>query len=72
MLSAALTGLGAALALAGVAGLGWIIARARRLARSDATPEAARAELGRLALWNAAAVAGAGLGLSIMIVGLVL
>ena len=67
-----MVGVGAALALAGVGGLGWIIARARRLARSDATPEQAKDELRRLAMWNAAAVAGAGLGLSVMIVGLVL
>ena len=63
---------GAALALAGVAGLGLIIWRARILAKSDDDPTEARAVLVRLAAWNAAALAGAFLGLALMILGLVL
>ncbi len=72
MIAALLVWAGAALALAGVAGLGLIIRRARILAKSDDDPAQARAVLGRLAVWNAASLAAAAFGLALMIVGLVL
>ena len=63
--------LGAALALCGVAMLAGIILGARKLARSDASPEAARAAMRRFAALNAAAVGLAFLGLAVMILGAV-
>jgi hypothetical protein len=62
--------LGGLLALGGVGLLAAVALRARRLARADVTPQAARAGFRRLAALNAAAVSGAFLGLAAMTLGL--
>ena len=65
----ALLWIGAGLAALGIAGLGWCIARAARLRRSEASPEETRAVLQGLVALNLASVALGGLGLALMIAG---
>jgi len=65
----ALLWIGAGLAGLAIAGLGWCIARAARLRRSQASPEETRAALQGLVALNLASVALGGLGLALMIAG---
>jgi hypothetical protein len=62
---------GGLLALAGLAGLGWIALRARAVARADLAADAARAEWRKLMALNGAAVGVAFLGLALLLVAAV-
>jgi len=63
---------GVAITLLGIAGIIWLIIRARRLRRTDADDATVQAELRLLVLLNMAAVGLAFLGLAVTIVGLIL
>lgn len=63
---------GAILALLGVAGLAYCIARALRARRAGLDGEAMRAELRRVVAINAGALAVSALGLVLVVLGVVL
>jgi len=63
---------GVAITLVGLAGILWLIQRARRLRRTQADDATVQAELRALVLLNMAAVGLAFLGLAITVVGLIL
>ncbi len=63
---------GVLLTLAGLGGLGWCILRGFRIRRAALPAEAVHAELHRLVAINLASVAGAALGLGLLVVGLVI
>lgn len=65
----ALLWIGALISVAAVGALGWCIWSAMRLRMSEMEPEAATARLKLLGAVNMAAVAGAFLGLALMLVG---
>lgn len=67
-----LIGLGIAAVLAGLAGLGWCIALARRVQTGAMTEEEVKAAFSRLSLINMASIGVAALGLALTVVGLVL
>jgi hypothetical protein len=73
---AVLVWIGAALAVAGLGGLGWCIREAMRFKRASRErahdPAAARRTLGRLQAANMAAVGTAFLGLAMVAVGVIL
>ena len=64
--------IGAAMALAGLGGLGWCIREAGRVRRTNPTPEEARKVLMRLTPVNLGSVAVAFLGLGLVAVALIL
>jgi hypothetical protein len=68
----ALVWIGAALALAGVAGLIWCILMALRARRSGMEDEAMRAELQRVVVLNMAALGVSALGLMCVVAGIIL
>lgn len=68
----ALVVLGIAMVAAGLAGLGHCIRTGYAIRREKPDPEAARARLQRLVAVNLASVAGAALGLALVVVGLTL
>jgi hypothetical protein len=63
---------GVAITLLGIAGIIWLIIRARRLRRTDADDATVQAELRALVLVNMASVGLAFIGLAITVVGLIL
>lgn len=63
---------GVALTLVGLAGILWLIRRARRLRQTQADDATVQAELRALVLLNMASVGLAFLGLAITLVGLIL
>lgn len=68
----ALVWIGAALALAGVAGLIWCILLALRARRSGMEDAAMRAELQRVVVLNMAALGVSALGLMCVVAGIIL
>lgn len=68
----ALIWVGAALTLAGVAGLGYCILRAARAKRAGLDDAAMRAELQRVVTINLAAVGVSALGLAAVVAGILL
>ena len=68
----ALVWIGAALSLAGVAGLIWCILMALRARRSGMEDEAMRAELQRVVVLNMAALGVSALGLMCVVAGIIL
>jgi len=68
----ALIWIGAALALAGVAGLIWCIVLALRARRSGLADDAMRAELQRVVLLNMTALGVSALGLMCVVAGIIL
>jgi uncharacterized membrane protein len=68
----ALIWIGAALTLAGVAGLGYCILRASRAKRAGLDDAAMRAELQRVVVINLAAVGLSALGLAAVVTGILL
>jgi hypothetical protein len=68
----ALIWIGAALTLAGVAGLVWCILTALRARRSGMEDEAMRAELQRVVVLNLAALGVSALGLMCVVAGIIL
>lgn len=68
----ALIWIGAALALAGVAGLVWCILLALRARRSGMEDEAMRAALQRVVVLNLAALGVSALGLMCVVAGIIL
>jgi hypothetical protein len=68
----ALVWIGAALALAGVAGLIWCILLALRARRSGIEDDAMRAELQRVVVLNMAALGVSALGLMCVVAGIIL
>lgn len=68
----ALVWIGAAVALGGLAGLGWCIREAMRLKRTAPSPEETRRTLARLRAVNLASVATGFLGLAVVAVALIL
>ena len=68
----ALIWVGAALTLAGVAGLGYCILRASRAKRTGLDDAAMRAELQRVVTINLAAVGVSALGLAAVVAGILL
>jgi hypothetical protein len=63
---------GVATTLVGLAGILWILRRARRLRESEADDATLKAELRALVVLNMAAVGVAFLGLSFTLIGLIL
>jgi hypothetical protein len=63
---------GVAITLVGLAGIMWLISRARRLRQTQADDATVQAELRALVLLNMAAVGVAFIGLAITVVGLIL
>lgn len=63
---------GAALTLAGVAGLAYCVVRALRARRAGLPDEAMRAELQRVVTINMAALGASALGLGLVVAGIVL
>ena len=63
---------GVALTLIGLAGILWLISRARRLRTAETDDATVQAELRALVLLNVAAVGVAFMGLAITVVGLIL
>ena len=63
---------GAALALAGIAGLAWCVRRAAWLRRAEIADADVQAELRRLVAVNIAAFGVGFLGLALVVVGLIL
>jgi hypothetical protein len=63
---------GAALSVAGIAGLVACIVMAARARREGLTGEAMQARLRRVVAWNAGALAVSGLGLMLVVVGVIL
>jgi hypothetical protein len=63
---------GVALALAGLAGIGWFIRRARALRRAELDDHAVQAEVRSLVALNVGAFGLAFLGLAMAVVGLIL
>jgi len=68
----ALIWIGAALALAGVAGLIWCIVLALRARRSGLADDAMRAELQRVVVLNMTALGVSALGLMCVVAGIIL
>lgn len=64
--------IGAALTLAGVAGLGYCVARAMRARRAGLADDAMRAELQRVVVINMAALGVSALGLMAVVAGIFL
>ncbi len=67
-----LIGIGAVLALAGVAGLGWCIALALRARRAGLPEPELRARLQRVVAVNLGALGLSAIGLMLVVVGIVL
>jgi hypothetical protein len=63
---------GVAITLVGLAGIVWLIIRARRLRQTETDDTSVQAELRALVLLNMAAVGLAFMGLAITVVGLIL
>lgn len=63
---------GAVLTLLGVAGLAWCVRLALTVRRQAPEPEAMRAALQRVMVWNMAALGVACLGLMAVVVGIIL
>ncbi|MFM2389748.1 MAG: hypothetical protein RLZZ437_1303 [Pseudomonadota bacterium] len=63
---------GAALAMAGVAGLIWCILMALRAKREGLTGPAMQARLQRVVVWNMAALAVSAIGLMLVVAGVIL
>ncbi len=63
---------GVATTLVGLAGILWILRRARRLREAEADDASVQAELRALVLLNMAAVGVAFIGLAITVIGLIL
>ncbi len=68
----ALIWIGAALALLGVLGLGYCVARVMRARRASLDDDALRAELRRVVTINLAAVGVSALGLMLVVAGIML
>lgn len=68
----ALIWIGAALALLGVLGLGYCVARVLRARRAGLDDEALRAELRRVVTINLGAVGVSALGLMVVVAGIIL
>lgn len=64
--------IGAALTLAGVAGLVWCIYVAVRAKKAGLSDEAMRATLQKVVIWNMAALAVSGIGLMCVVMGVML
>lgn len=64
--------IGAALTLAGVAGLVWCIYVAVRAKKAGLGDEAMRATLQKVVIWNMAALAVSGIGLMCVVMGVML